>query len=121
MKKLPLFITACLLVSFFSGCDKWRSSSKHEPQPEKLKSNTHTRSPSVACSANGKIVYWISNDPDNHNRIVMYKSTDGGENWIEIKNPYPPAPEWTEFDYDPKSENVNGGERKAVPIPRNGK
>ena len=96
MKKLPQFITACLLVSFFSGCDEWRSSSKPEPQPkyispqpETLKPN-HPQSPSVACSANGEIVYWISNEPYNHKRIVMYKSTDGGKNWIEINNPYPP-------------------------------
>ena len=140
MKKLSLFIIVCLLISFFSGfsfwvgstCASWSKSEaqskpqlqpKPEPQPEKLKSNTHTRSPSVACSANGKIVYWISNDPGNHSRIVMYKSTDGGENWIEINNPYPPDPdsEWPEYNFDQVNDTVDGGKRKPVPIPRNGK
>ena len=103
MKKLPLFIIVCVLVSFFSGCDEWRSSSKPEPQPkskpepqpEKPNSETYTAHPSVACSADGKIVYWISNARPNPgaviwNSIYMYKSIDGGKTWVEIEEPYPP-------------------------------
>ena len=98
MKKLPLFITACLLVSFFSGCDEWKGSSKTEPQPKSKpepqpeKPNTYTESPSVACSADGKTVYWISNYKGSqflHFRYEMYKSEDGGKTWREI-TPYPP-------------------------------
>ena len=77
MKKLPLFIIACLLVSFFSGCDEWKASSKTKPQP---------KNPSVACSADGKTVYWISNDEKYE--IEMYKSEDGGNTWVK-KYPYP--------------------------------
>jgi hypothetical protein len=120
MKKIPLFIIVCLLVSFFSGCDEWRGSSKPEPQPkskpepqpEKPKSNTHTRSPSVACSADGKTVYWISND-EKYNEIEMYKSEDGGKTWVKI---------------DPRDDGVNLFDfstkkipTKAGTIPRNGK
>jgi hypothetical protein len=98
MKKLPLFIIVCLLVSFFSGCDEWKGSSKTEPQPKSKpepqpeKPNTYTESPSVACSADGKTVYWISNYKGSqflHFRYEMYKSEDGGKTWVEI-TPYPP-------------------------------
>ena len=143
MKKIPLFITACLLVSFFSGCDEWRSSSKPEPQPkskpepqpEKPKSNTYTRSPSVACSADGKTVYWLSND-EKYNEIDMYKSEDGGNTWVKI-NPHPKGVSLYDDPYDESTyisvpvedpvKNARDGyykneeKRKAVPIPRNGK
>ena len=123
MKKLPLLIIVCLLVSFFSGCDEWRSSSKPpepqpkskpEPQPEKPKSNTHTRSLSVACSADGKTVYWITNDV-KYNEIEMYKSEDGGKTWTTI-NPYYGT--YTDLWGDLTLEDTP---TKAVPIPRNGK
>jgi hypothetical protein len=137
MKKLPLFITACLLVSFFSGCDEWRGStkpepqpkSKTEPQPEKLKSNTHTRSPSVACSADGKTVYWITNATGSIFRNTMYKSEDGGKTWVVIypyPPMYPPSEQAGEEGYVPdlfdfKTEEKPTKARPIPRIPRNGK
>lgn len=121
MKKLPLFIIVCILVSLLSGCDEWRSSSKPEPkskpelqpksQPEKLNSETYTRNLSVACSADGKIVYWISNDTDNF--VFMYKSEDGGKTWAKI-NPRDNGVRLFDFP----TENIP---TKARTIPRNGK
>jgi len=136
MKKLPLFIIVCLLVSFFSGCDEWKGSSKTEPQPkyispqpETLKPN-HPQSPSVACSADGKTVYWICSGRYNSignwydTGMTMYKSEDGGKTWVEIY-PYPFDPkEYSDFYSDhPEIEDPfeKARNRKAVPIPRNGK
>jgi len=124
MKKLPQFILViglCLLTFAFFFWASWELSgkaepqpqpkSKPEPQPEKL--NTYTRSPSVACSADGKTVYWISNDTDN--TVVMYKSEDGGKTWTTI-NPYYGT--YTDLYGDLTLEDTP---TKAVPIPRNGK
>jgi len=140
MKKLPLFITACLLVSFFSGCDEWRGSTKPEPQPKSKPEpqpqlQTYTRSPSVACSADGKTVYWIST-AEQSDVIEMYKSEDGGKTWVKINLHIPGDPNdpYDESTYisNPKpdfySDHPNiedpfekANNRKAVPIPRNGK
>ena len=150
MKKLPLFIIACLLVSFFSGCDEWKGSSKTEPQPKSKPEpqpqlQTHTRSPSVACSADGKTVYWIST-AEQFNVIEMYKSEDGGKTWVKINlyipgdpnDPYDestyisvPKKDLQEKSYyynnpeieDPfeKAHEASKKKREAVPIPRNGK
>jgi len=138
MKKLPLFITACLLVSFFSGCDEWKGSSKPEPQPKSKpepqpQPQTHTRSPSVACSADGKTVYWIST-VERDDVIEMYKSEDGGKTWVAINLHIPTADELDESTYisipktDFYSDHPNiedpfekANKPKAVPIPRNGK
>jgi hypothetical protein len=111
MKKLPQFILViglCLLTLVFFFWSAFWFSNKLEP-----KSNTYTRSPSVACSADGKTVYWISNDTDNN--VVMYKSEDGGKTWTTI-NPYYET--YTDFYGDLTLEDTP---TKAVPIPRNGK
>ena len=151
MKKLPqiiLVLVLCLLTFAFSF---WASGglsrrietqsktqvvfspepkSKPEPQPEKPKSNTHTRSPSVACSADGKTVYWTSND-EKYNEIEMYKSEDGGKTWVKINLYIPGDPNdpYDESTYisakieDPfeKAREASKKKREAVPIPRNGK
>jgi hypothetical protein len=123
---LGWWVLAPLLQSVFST---HTSSSKPEPQPkyispqpETLKPN-HPQSPSVACSADGKTVYWICSGRYNSignwydTGMTMYKSEDGGKTWVEIY-PYPFDPkQYLEFDFDPDEEKPT----KAVPIPRNGK
>jgi hypothetical protein len=79
MKKLPLFIIACLLVSIttWAGWEK--------PNPE---NNLLSRvNPTITCSADGKTIYlcynsYILNNP-GYGAIFLYKSTDGGETWSE--------------------------------------
>jgi len=80
MKKLPLVIIACLLVSVAA----WAGWSKPNPQSKNLYSRV---SPSVSCSSDGKTVYLIYNsfvtEQVGYGAIIMYKSTDGGETWSE--------------------------------------
>jgi len=80
MKKLPLFIIACLLVSVTT----WAGWSKPNPQSKSLYSKV---SPSVACSADGKTIYLTYNSfcasEIGFGAIIIYKSVDGGETWAE--------------------------------------
>ena len=88
MKNYPLFITACLLVSVTT----WAGWKKPNPNAKQLKNSNAIFSrlpPPIACSADGKTIYMSYISPDFQNlgngygSIILYKSTDGGETWLE--------------------------------------
>jgi len=80
MKKLPLLITVCLLVSVIA----WAEWIKPDPKSSNIYSKV---SPSIACSADGKIIYLTYNSfvssQIGYGAIVIYKSIDGGDTWAE--------------------------------------
>ena len=78
MKKLPLFIIACLLVSVTTWAE-WT-------QPTlALKTIVTKGTPTISCSADGKIIYLAVNDNGGtaFGDIHLYRSTNGGETWAE--------------------------------------
>ena len=104
MKKLPLFIIACLLVSVTTWAE-WKEPEQNPAYP--LAKNLIAQSSlPICCSADGKIVYVSYITPDNgFGKVILYKSVDGGETWAEQqffpalnpkknpKNPFRPEPE----------------------------
>jgi hypothetical protein len=80
MKKLPLFIIACLLVSVTT----WAGWGKSNPRAKNIFSSVN---PTVSCSADGKIIYLVYTAYDSaastSGAIILYKSSDGGETWLE--------------------------------------
>jgi hypothetical protein len=84
MKKLPLFIIACLLVSVttWAGWSQPKLSSQTKYLFAKF-------APPISCSADGKTIYVSYLTPDFANQgsgycaVILYKSTDGGETWAE--------------------------------------
>lgn len=81
MKKLPLFIIACLFVSVTT----WAGWKKPEQNPNTQVPNLISRSNlPICCSADGKIVYvsYITTE-GGFGKVILYKSIDGGETWAE--------------------------------------
>jgi hypothetical protein len=80
MKKIPLFIIACLLVSVTT----WAGWTIATPR---LIAPASKYSPTVSCSADGKIIYLAVNDTlmdsSGFGNIRLYRSTDGGETWSQ--------------------------------------
>ena len=79
MKKLPLFITVCLLVSVTAWAG-WSLS------PSSLKTiNTLGGVPTISCSADGQIIYLAINDnvQTHGGKVRLFRSLNGGETWSE--------------------------------------
>lgn len=82
MKKLPLFIIACLLVSVTT----WAGWSKPEQNPNMplVQNLIAQNSLPICCSANGQIIYVSYVTPDNgFGKVILYKSNDGGDTWSQ--------------------------------------
>ena len=83
MKKLSLFIIACLLISVTTWAG-WSNVTDKQFKSNYIFART---APPIACSADGKIIYltYVGADPSNagsgYASIVLFKSTDGGETW----------------------------------------
>jgi len=88
MKKLPLLIIVCVLVSVTA----WAGWKKPDPNAKQLKNTNAIFSrlaPPICCSADGKTLYMSYVSPDlgnvgnGYTSIILYKSTDGGETWLQ--------------------------------------
>ena len=84
MKKLPLFVIACLLVSVTTWAG-WSIVTEKQYKSNYIFARTP---PPIACSADGKIIYLtyvgadVSNAGSGYTSISLFKSTDGGETWV---------------------------------------
>jgi hypothetical protein len=89
MKKLP---TCLAIVGLLLSVTAWAGWKKPDPNLKQVKNTNAIFSrlaPPICCSADGKTIYMSYIPPDFQNlgdgygSIVLYKSIDGGETWVE--------------------------------------